>query len=204
MAKDRAANAIAELKPSCVCSASKPPGELGLVYAHVQDNTGGYRHCISQDCCPEGFDPTAPEQPERNSQNGDPHNDCRRVHSRRPRISKNGTPEERGAKAGASDWSVEDLARLSVAHLRFTRLRQARQSRADPEARVALVAIERGISTQQLERFYYVKRKGAKKRYFDHRAFAEKYDISIDWIFAGFICEHPRGLDVGPPGMGQS
>ena len=67
---------------------------------------------------------------------------------------------------------------------------------------MALVAIERGISTQQLERFYYVKRKGAKTRYFDHRAFAEKYDISIDWIFAGFICEHPRGLDVVPPGHG--
>ena len=58
---------------------------------------------------------------------------------------------------------------------------------------MALVAIERGISTKQLEQFYYVSRKGAKKRHFNHRAFAEKYDISIDWIYNGFICEHPRG-----------
>src|SRR5260370_40528404 len=28
-----------------------------------------------------------------------PYNACRRVHSRKPRISKNGTPEERAAKA---------------------------------------------------------------------------------------------------------
>jgi hypothetical protein len=63
---------------------------------------------------------------------------------------------------------------------------------------VALVAIERGISIKQLERFYYVSRKGAKTHYFDHRAFAEKYDISIDWIYNGFICEHPRGLRKQP------
>jgi hypothetical protein len=86
------------------------------------------------------------------------------------------------------------LARLSASRLRSARLRQAQQSRSTPETRVALVAIERGISTKQLERFYYVSRKGAKKRYFDHRAFAEKYDVSIDWIYNGFICEHPRGL----------
>jgi hypothetical protein len=30
-----------------------------------------------------------------------PYNACRRVHSRRPRVSKNGTPEERAAKAAA-------------------------------------------------------------------------------------------------------
>jgi len=30
-----------------------------------------------------------------------PYTACRRVHSRRPRISKNGTPEERAAKAAA-------------------------------------------------------------------------------------------------------
>jgi hypothetical protein len=121
-------------------------------------------------------------------------------HSRRPRISKNGTSEVRTlvtrmarSRPSASDWSEEDLARISAARLRFTRLSQARQSRSTPEARVALVAFERGISTKQLGRFYFVKRKGGKNRYFDYRAFAEKYDISIDWIFAGFICEHPRG-----------
>ena len=134
------------------------------------------------------FDPTAPEQPERNSQNGDPHNDCRRVHSRRPRISKHGTPEERGAKAGASDWSEEDLARISAAQLRFTRLNQARRSRSTTETRVALVAIERGISTKQLARFYYVKRKGGKTRYFDYRAFAEKYGVDKQrWSVVGVL-----------------
>jgi hypothetical protein len=30
-----------------------------------------------------------------------PYNACRRVHSRKPRISKNGTPEERAARANA-------------------------------------------------------------------------------------------------------
>jgi hypothetical protein len=133
-----------------------------------------------------------------------PYKAPRRVHSRR---SKNGTPEERAdmtnmhayiedigaTKTSARDWSEEDLARLSVAQLRFTRLNQARQSRSTSESRVALVAFERGISTKQLARFYYVKRKGGKTRYFDYRGFAEKYDISIDWIFAGFICEHPHG-----------
>jgi hypothetical protein len=31
-----------------------------------------------------------------------PYDACRRVHSRKPRISKNGTPEERAAKAAAA------------------------------------------------------------------------------------------------------
>jgi len=34
-----------------------------------------------------------------------PYNACRRVHSRRPRVSKNGTPEERAAKAVAAATS---------------------------------------------------------------------------------------------------
>src|ERR1019366_8512465 len=54
--------------------------------------------------------------------------------------------------------------------------------RASSESRVALVAFERGISAKELERFYYVNRKGSKTRYFDHHAFAEKYGVDIHWI----------------------
>jgi hypothetical protein len=60
--------------------------------------------------------------------------------------------------------------------------------------RIALVAFERGLSDRELEQFYYVNRKGAKKRYFDHDAFAKKYGVSVDWIRDGDLCEHPRGL----------
>ena len=94
-----------------------------------------------------------------------------------------------------TDWSVEDLSRVSAARLRFARLRQARQgSKSTSDSRVALVAFERGISAKELERFYYVNRKGSKTRYFDHHAFAEKYGVDIHWIWDGALCEHPRGL----------
>jgi hypothetical protein len=90
-----------------------------------------------------------------------------------------------------TDWTPEELA----AHLRCVRLCQARQApRATTEMRIALVAFERGISTKELERFYFVNRKGAKKRHFDHHAFAKKYGVSIHWIWDGALCEHPRGL----------
>jgi hypothetical protein len=65
---------------------------------------------------------------------------------------------------------------------------------ATTETRVALVAFERGISAKELERFYYVNRKGSKKRYFDNYAFAEKYGVSVHWLWEGDLCEHPRGL----------
>ena len=94
-----------------------------------------------------------------------------------------------------TDWSVEDLTRLSAARLRFARLRQAQHgSKSTTEMRIALVAFERGLSDRELEQFYYVNRKGAKKRYFDHDAFAKKYGVSVDWIRDGDLCEHPRGL----------
>lgn len=42
-----------------------------------------------------------------------PYNACRRVHSRKPRNSKNGTPEERAAKAAAMLPAPADVVLLS-------------------------------------------------------------------------------------------
>lgn len=39
---------------------------------------------------------------------------CRRVHSRKPRRSKNGTPEERAAKVAAQQVTPPDVVALSV------------------------------------------------------------------------------------------
>jgi hypothetical protein len=85
-----------------------------------------------------------------------------------------------------TDWTPEELARVSAAHLRCVRLCQARQApRATTETRIALVAFERGLTDRHLEQFYYVNRKGAKKRYFDHEAFAKKYGVDIHWLWDG-------------------
>src|SRR5882672_1079219 len=51
------------------------------------------------------------------------------------------------------------------------------------------------FTDRQLEQFYYVNRKGAKKRHFDHHAFAKKYGVDIHWIWDGELCSHPRGLE---------
>jgi hypothetical protein len=94
-----------------------------------------------------------------------------------------------------TDWTLPELAKYKAAHLRCTRLCQARNApRATSETRVALVAFERGLSDRQLEQFYYVNRKGAKKRHFDTEAFARKYDVDIRWLWDGELCGHPRGL----------
>jgi hypothetical protein len=94
-----------------------------------------------------------------------------------------------------ADWTPEELARISAAHLRCVRLCQARQApRATTETRIALAAFERGISDRQLEQFYFVNRKGAKKRHFDCEAFAKKYGVDIHWLWEGDLCAHPRGL----------
>ena len=93
----------------------------------------------------------------------------------------------------SADWTPEELATISAAHLGCVRLCQARQApRATTETRIALVAFERGISDRQLEQFYYVNRKGATKRHFNHEAFAKKYDVDIRWIWEGDLCKHPR------------
>ena len=61
-------------------------------------------------------------------------------------------------------------------------------------ASACTVAFELGLSERQLEQFYYVDRKGAKKRFFKHEAFAEKYGINIRWIWDGDLCGHPRDM----------
>ena len=43
-----------------------------------------------------------------------PYDACRRVHSRKPRRSKNGTPEERAAKAGAAQGSPAAVVELAT------------------------------------------------------------------------------------------
>jgi hypothetical protein len=99
-----------------------------------------------------------------------------------------------------SDLSVEALrALLSEEQRRLIRIRQARHHapKATLETLVALVAFDRGISDRQLEQFY-VSRKGAKKRRFDHHAFAKKYDISLDWLWEGDLRGHPRGMTKQP------
>jgi len=50
------------------------------------------------------------------------------------------------------------------------------------------------FTDRQLEQFYYVNRKGAKKRHFDSEAFAKKYGVDIHWLWEGDLCAHPRGL----------
>jgi len=60
--------------------------------------------------------------------------------------------------------------------------------------RVALVSQQLGLSDADLETFYYVNRKGSKKRFFDHARFANEYGISLDWLYHGFLPEHPRHL----------
>ena len=55
-----------------------------------------------------------------------------------------------------------------------------------------LVASELGLYEEDLEGFFYVNREGAKKRHFDYHAFAKKYGVATDWIFDGFLSEHPR------------
>jgi hypothetical protein len=102
-----------------------------------------------------------------------------------------------------TQWSTEALAALSETHRRFIRLRLAQGRKATTETRVALVAFERGLSEHQLEQFYYVNRKGAKKRHFDTEAFAKKYGIDIRWIWDGDLREHTRGLSKQTPKSGR-
>ena len=92
-------------------------------------------------------------------------------------------------------WTPEELAEISALHLRCVRLCQARHAPpATTETRIALVAFERGISESEMEQFYFVNRKGAKKRHFDTEAFAKKYGVDIHWLWEGDLCKHPRGL----------
>jgi len=106
---------------------------------------------------------------------------------------------ERRWRCIMTQWSAEDLAALSETRRRFIRLRLAQGCKATTETRIALVAFERGLTDRQLEQFYYVNRKGAKKRHFNTEAFAKKYGIDIRWLWDGELCGHPRGLTRKQP-----
>ena len=75
----------------------------------------------------------------------------------------------------------------------YTYLSQAMKApRSTSETRIALVSQQLGLSDADLEPFYYVNRKGSKKRYFDYEAFAQKYDVNVHWLWDGSLREHPR------------
>jgi hypothetical protein len=101
---------------------------------------------------------------------------------------------------GCSEEALATL--LSEKHRRLIRIRSARDCRPTTETRIALVAFDLGISDRQLEQFYFVNRKGAKKRWFDHDAFAKKYSVDIHWLWEGDLRGHPRGLTRKQPGKG--
>jgi hypothetical protein len=94
-----------------------------------------------------------------------------------------------------SEWTLDQVAHTATIRERNIRLGRARNAPMSiTETRVALVAFEIGISDRQFEAFYYVNRKGAKKRHFNTEAFAEKYGIDIRWLRRGELSGHPRGL----------
>ena len=76
----------------------------------------------------------------------------------------------------------------------WQRLANARRApKADLHTRVALVVAERGLTEKQLKKFYKVRR---RKEYFDYCLFAEKQQISIDWLMDGVLSLHPRHAPV--------
>jgi hypothetical protein len=76
-----------------------------------------------------------------------------------------------------------------------TYLAQARNApRSNTETRIALVSQQLGLSDADLEPFFYVRRKGSKRRYFNQEAFAKNYGISIRWLWDGSLREYPRHL----------
>jgi hypothetical protein len=60
------------------------------------------------------------------------------------------------------------------------------------ETRIALVSLQLGLSEKDLEAFYYVRRKGSKNRHFNYARFADEYGVSLDWLYHGYLPEHPR------------
>ena len=61
-----------------------------------------------------------------------PYNACRRVHSRKPRISKNGTPEERAAKAAADTAELTSATVADISSRRDGNQRLAKVAEAGP------------------------------------------------------------------------
>src|SRR5258705_10236476 len=68
-----------------------------------------------------------------------------------------------------------------------------RAPKADMRTRLALVVAERRLTEKQLSKFYKTGRgRGKAKKYFDYFLFAEKQQISIDWLLDGVLSLHPR------------
>jgi hypothetical protein len=87
---------------------------------------------------------------------------------------------------------MEDAAKSPEFRTDCARARNAPQ--ANEATRVALVSHQLGLSELDLEPFYYVRRKGSKHRFFDLARFANEYGISLDWLYHGYLPEHPRHL----------
>jgi hypothetical protein len=87
---------------------------------------------------------------------------------------------------------MDDAAKSPEFRTDCARARNAPQ--ANEATRVALVSHQFGLSELDLEPFYYVRRKGSKHRLFDLARFANEYGISLDWLYHGYLPEHPRHL----------
>ena len=61
-----------------------------------------------------------------------PYNACRRVHSRKPRISRNGTPEERAVKAAADTAELTSATVADISSRRDGNQRLAKVAQAGP------------------------------------------------------------------------
>jgi hypothetical protein len=61
-----------------------------------------------------------------------PYDACRRVHSKKPRRSKNGTPEERAAKAAALEATPADVVPMSLARAQVRSEVDGRKLRGSP------------------------------------------------------------------------
>ena len=61
-----------------------------------------------------------------------PYDACRRVHSKKPRRSKNGTPEERAAKAAALETAPADVVPMSLARAQVRSEVDGRKLRGSP------------------------------------------------------------------------
>ena len=61
-----------------------------------------------------------------------PYNACRRVHSRKPRISRNGTPEERAVKAAADTAELTSVTVADISSRRDGNQRLAKVAEAGP------------------------------------------------------------------------
>lgn len=72
------------------------------------------------------------------------------------------------------------------------RIRRAEKGTwATIETRVALIVAERGLTENQLAKYWVQRRKNCKPR-FDHWRFAEDQGISMGWLFEGEIRSYPR------------